>query len=56
MSNIAERAGEVHVRCGGNTQESAVMVESNPNGLMIDKDYSSVSGTVRHSCIHILQS
>ena len=45
MSNIAERAGEVHIRCGGNTQESAVMVESNPNGLMIDKDYSSVSGT-----------
>jgi hypothetical protein len=45
MSNIAERAGEVHIRCGGNTQESAALVESNPSGRILEKDYSAVSGT-----------
>lgn len=45
MANVVERAGEVHIRCGGNTQESAAMVDSNPNGGMISKDYSSVTGT-----------
>ena len=45
MSNIVERAGEVHIRCGGNTQEAAVMVESNPDGAMISKHYEQGSGT-----------
>lgn len=45
MSNIVERAGEVHIRCGGNTQEAAVMVEGNPNGAMIAKYYGESTGT-----------
>ncbi|KAH9943353.1 glycoside hydrolase family 79 protein [Epithele typhae] len=38
MSLIAERAGAVHVRVGGNTQETAYMVDSLPNGKFLLKD------------------
>ncbi|KAF7800181.1 hypothetical protein EIP86_011428 [Pleurotus ostreatoroseus] len=38
MSVMAERAGSVHVRVGGNTQETAVLVDSLPDGAMIEKD------------------
>ncbi|KIJ14355.1 glycoside hydrolase family 79 protein, partial [Paxillus involutus ATCC 200175] len=37
MSNIRERAGEVRIRVGGNTQETATLVDSLPGGVMIMK-------------------
>ncbi|KAI0772363.1 glycoside hydrolase family 79 protein [Trametes elegans] len=38
MSLIAERAGRVHVRIGGNTQETARLVESLADGKAIEKE------------------
>jgi hypothetical protein len=40
MSNIVARAGAVNIRVGGNTQESAVMVNNLANGTVISKDTS----------------
>ena len=47
MSIIAERAGAVHVRVGGNTQDTAYVVESLPNGKFLDKDKEDESNPVR---------
>jgi hypothetical protein len=41
MANIKERAGSVQVRVGGNTQESAELVQSLPNGTTLAKDTSN---------------
>ena len=41
MANIKERAGSVQVRVGGNTQESAELVPSLPNGTILAKDTSN---------------
>ena len=38
MANVKQRAGSVRVRVGGNTQETAVMVDSIPDGKAIEKD------------------
>jgi hypothetical protein len=38
MSNIITRAGAVHIRVGGNTQEDATLVPSLPDGKMIEKN------------------
>ncbi|KAH7922605.1 glycoside hydrolase family 79 protein [Leucogyrophana mollusca] len=38
MANIRERAGEVHIRVGGNTQETATLVENLPGGVMMAKE------------------
>ncbi|KZT21347.1 glycoside hydrolase family 79 protein [Neolentinus lepideus HHB14362 ss-1] len=38
MANIKERAGRVHVRVGGNTQDYAYIVDSIPNGIAVEKD------------------
>ncbi|KAJ7292155.1 glycoside hydrolase family 79 protein [Mycena rebaudengoi] len=45
MSNIAKRAGSVMVRVGGNTQESAKIVDSLPDGRILMKDLEHVHGT-----------
>ncbi|TFY66769.1 hypothetical protein EVG20_g4322, partial [Dentipellis fragilis] len=45
MANIKERAGNVRVRVGGNTQESAELVPSLANNSIISKDYAAVTGT-----------
>lgn len=37
MATIRDRAGHVRVRVGGNTQESAVLVDSLADGKMIEK-------------------
>ena len=37
MSNIAARAGKVQVRVGGNTQDFATLVESTPDGRILEK-------------------
>jgi hypothetical protein len=44
MANIVERVGWVQVRVGGNSQESAELVPSLPNGLMLAKDTNNTSG------------
>ena len=52
MSLITTRAGRVAVRMGGNTQETATLVDSLPDGAMIGKDKSVIGGssrTVRNS-------
>ncbi|KAG1761526.1 glycoside hydrolase family 79 protein [Suillus occidentalis] len=38
MAILRERAGEVHIRVGGNTQETAVLVDSLPGGVMVTKE------------------
>ncbi|KAJ6588734.1 glycoside hydrolase family 79 protein [Mycena capillaripes] len=38
MANIQERAGAVHVRIGGNTQEYAYLVDTLPDGHAISKE------------------
>jgi hypothetical protein len=43
MANLVERAGWVQVRVGGNTQESAQLVPSLPNGTILAKDYNNTS-------------
>lgn len=42
MENLKERAGRVNIRVGGNTQDSATLVDSLPDDKMIEKDTSSV--------------
>ncbi|RDB17658.1 Beta-glucuronidase [Hypsizygus marmoreus] len=43
MANIQQRAGRVNVRVGGNTQETAVLVDSTPDGRILEKDISGSS-------------
>ncbi|KAG5645144.1 hypothetical protein DXG03_006861 [Asterophora parasitica] len=43
MSNLAKRAGRVTVRVGGNTQETAELVDSTPDGRMLEKNISGAS-------------
>ena len=47
MSIIAEKAGAVNVRVGGNTQETAFVVDSLADGKMIEKDKEDASNPVR---------
>ena len=47
MSIIAERAGAVHVRVGGNTQETAFMVDSLADGRIMEKNKEDASNPVR---------
>ncbi|PSR77479.1 hypothetical protein PHLCEN_2v7910 [Hermanssonia centrifuga] len=43
MSIMRDRAGRVNIRVGGNTQETAVLVDSLPDGAMIEKDKADTS-------------
>ncbi|KAK0243051.1 glycoside hydrolase family 79 protein [Armillaria nabsnona] len=43
MANLQQRAGRVYVRVGGNTQETAVYVDSLPDGKMIQKDNTNTT-------------
>ncbi|KAF7974485.1 hypothetical protein HWV62_12034 [Athelia sp. TMB] len=43
MANIKQRAGTVHIRVGGNTQETATLVDSIPDGKAIEKDKGSAT-------------
>ncbi|CDO73856.1 Glycoside Hydrolase Family 79 protein [Trametes cinnabarina] len=43
MALIVEKAGAVHVRVGGNTQDTAFMVDSFPDGKMMEKDKEDAS-------------
>lgn len=46
MANLQQRAGRVYVRVGGNTQETAVHVDSLPDGKMIQKDNANTTNPV----------
>ena len=54
MANLQQRTGRVNVRVGGNTQETATLVDRTPDGKILEKDLTAVSGTVRNAapCIH----
>ncbi|KDR78254.1 hypothetical protein GALMADRAFT_266767 [Galerina marginata CBS 339.88] len=43
MSNIQQRAGAVHIRVGGNTQETATLVMSTPDGKILEKNLHGVT-------------
>ncbi|VDC03068.1 unnamed protein product [Peniophora sp. CBMAI 1063] len=43
LSNVAQRAGWVQVRVGGNTQETAVVVDTLPDGKILQKDVDGAS-------------
>ncbi|KIM82064.1 glycoside hydrolase family 79 protein [Piloderma croceum F 1598] len=43
MANIVDRSGTVKVRVGGNTQDTAVLVNEIPNGADLTKDYGDTS-------------
>ena len=47
MSLYIEKAGSVHVRVGGNTQDTAFMVDSFPDGRIMEKDKEDASNPVR---------
>lgn len=42
LGNIQQRAGGVHIRLGGNTQDSAQFADNLELGKMIEKDKSSL--------------
>ncbi|OJA18107.1 hypothetical protein AZE42_11989 [Rhizopogon vesiculosus] len=50
MALIRERAGEVLIRVGGNTQETAVLVDSLPGGVMMTKEHLTTGDVVRVAC------
>ncbi|KAJ7457799.1 glycoside hydrolase family 79 protein [Mycena latifolia] len=47
MGNIQQRAGSVMIRVGGNTQESATLVDVLDNGRILEKNLTGVTGTTQ---------
>ena len=47
LATVADRGGSVRIRVGGNTQETATLVDSLPDGAMIGKDKSVIGGSSR---------
>jgi hypothetical protein len=47
MANIQQRTGAVVVRVGGNTQDTASLVDSTPDGRILEKDLNGISNPVR---------
>ncbi|KAJ7289361.1 glycoside hydrolase family 79 protein [Mycena rebaudengoi] len=47
MSNMIKRAGSVMVRVGGNTQESAKLVDTLPDGRILMKNLTGITGTTQ---------
>ncbi|KAF8636113.1 hypothetical protein AX17_003816 [Amanita inopinata Kibby_2008] len=45
MANLVKRSGRVNVRVGGNTQETAALVDNTANGKLLQKDYNHTLGT-----------
>ncbi|KIL60002.1 glycoside hydrolase family 79 protein [Amanita muscaria Koide BX008] len=45
MANLVRRSGRVNIRVGGNTQETAVMVQNTTSGELLEKDYENTKGT-----------
>lgn len=49
MSNLVQRSGRVNIRVGGNSQETAAMVQNTTTGKLIVKDTNNTQGTVSYS-------
>lgn len=49
LASVVDRAGRVRVRVGGNTQETATLVDSLPDDAMIAKDKQASSNPVSSS-------
>ena len=47
MSHVANRAGRVHVRVGGNSQEEARLVQTLDDGKAIEKQKVDTNNPVR---------
>jgi hypothetical protein len=47
MATLVERVGWVQVRVGGNSQDSAELVSSLPNGTILAKDLTNTTGVTR---------
>ncbi|KAK2460443.1 hypothetical protein APHAL10511_007608 [Amanita phalloides] len=47
MANLVRRSGRVNIRVGGNSQETAVMVQNTTDGKLINKDYNNTQGTTQ---------
>ena len=47
LATVADRAGRVRIRVGGNTQETATLVDSLPDNEMIAKDKTDATNPVR---------
>ena len=47
MANLVKRSGRVNIRVGGNSQETAVMVQNTSTGALIVKG-NDTQGTVSH--------
>ncbi|KAG5722733.1 hypothetical protein E4T56_gene7377 [Termitomyces sp. T112] len=43
MANLQERSGRVNIRVGGNSQDTAVLVNSTPDGKMLEKNVTGAS-------------
>jgi hypothetical protein len=56
MANIKLRAGGVTIRIGGNTQETASLVDSLPNGKAITKTNGTTTNPVCPELLVILLS
>lgn len=46
MALITERAGHVNIRVGGNSQDTATLVDSLPGGVALLKDQGNSSSPV----------
>lgn len=51
MANLQSRVGRINIRVGGNTQETATLVNSTSDGKILEKDYAGVTNPV---CYHSL--
>ncbi|KAJ7486841.1 hypothetical protein FB451DRAFT_1127091 [Mycena latifolia] len=47
MANIQQRAGSVMIRVGGNTQESATLVDTLDNGRILEKNFTGTTGRTK---------
>ncbi|PFH50111.1 glycoside hydrolase family 79 protein [Amanita thiersii Skay4041] len=47
MSNLIRRSGRVNIRVGGNTQETAKLVDHTPSGRLLEKDKTNTIGTTQ---------
>ncbi|KIL64300.1 glycoside hydrolase family 79 protein [Amanita muscaria Koide BX008] len=52
MANLVRRSGRVNIRVGGNTQETAVLVQNTTTGKLLQKDYNNTLGTTNSPPIH----
>ena len=48
MANLQQRVGAVTIRVGGNTQETAVLVDQTPDGRILEKYQPKISNPVCH--------